>query len=591
MNPLAAKTTWRSPGIIIASVFAVGCLAAAAATLASCRYIRLEGEDGPWRVVFVSAGDGRKKVRSISIEDGIGRRPAPRSEFLLRVIPPEGVEVSALKSAALVDCLGREEYVFHRDLSDPAPEGRRTRWIVAAALILIVAFPLFIIVRGACSPPAKKAGPWRFAVALMAAGLLASSFAVALKSGLDAHPDEMDHVLCGRYYLEDGNWLPPDFSVFEPALETRGLAVSGWTYLLDGNAVYLFAGKAAALLSWLGAKDHVLLRCFNVACLAGAVLTLLLLYRGRTQPLLLFFLFPQAWYLAGYFNGEAAPFAVALALAGVTAHPVIRRRLRNAGRSSWPRLACIAAGLAFLAVSKLNYLLAAGILAGSAAWAVTRGLRRFDRPRLCRLALLAAVPLFFWSCREISYQAANGFHASAKILEFQELRASPGIKPSQRHDSAWLAVVPHVFMRDRGVPLKEVLGSHWVRTSLRSLQGVYGWMDVKAPQWYYVCMTLLSVFAALGTALSAVRILDTRSLAAGTALLVLILCLAVGQSVWFSWTVAYQPQGRYLLPGAVLVMWLLLLRCRVLAAAPRWPFIAAGGLGLWSLLHLAAGIQ
>jgi hypothetical protein len=138
----------------------------------------------------------------------------------------------------------------------------------------------------------------------------------------------------------------------------------------------------------------------------------------------------------------------------------------------------------------------------------------------------------------------NEFNLAEKRVEQMEKTAAPGFKPSQvtASGSPW-----HVNMRAKGRPLQELLSVHqWHFISFKSMVGVYGWMNVFSPWWYYWLMFLL--YAILLTRLclpSRPLGLPELTLAAMGLVGMVASCIA---SLINSWTVAFQAQGRYLFP-------------------------------------------
>jgi len=117
---------------------------------------------------------------------------------------------------------------------------------------------------------------------------------------------------------------------------------------------------------------------------------------------------------------------------------------------------------------------------------------------------------------------------------------------------------------DPGHPLADPFWPELWRTTV----GVFGWADVPLPGWAYVLSLVVAVAAVVRSAWwyagRPTQVPDAAVAADQRAALVLLslLPVLVAATVWFAFTVDYQPQGRYLLPG-------------VLAAAP----VVGAGLG------------
>lgn len=167
-----------------------------------------------------------------------------------------------------------------------------------------------------------------------------------------------------------------------------------------------------------------------------------------------------------------------------------------------------------------------------------------------------------------------------------EKMAAPGFKPSQvtAPYSPW-----HVNMYAKGRPFQELLSVYqWHSISLKSMVGVYGWMDIFSPTWYYWAIFLLYILL-FGTVFLPSRPFELPELIllAISIIGIVVSCVA---SFLNSWTVAFQAQGRYLFP--VFCIFLLVL-------AHRWErlpkkffyagFLSTGFLSLGNFIFVGLG--
>src|SRR3954469_11051668 len=150
--------------------------------------------------------------------------------------------------------------------------------------------------------------PWLGLCALVLVAVM------AWVSAFNAHPDELYHVRAAEYYIQ--HWLPP--RVGDPAT-LASYGPYGWSYLVEFDPVYFFAGKLAQLLSLLPLETYQLFRVFQLLLLVLCVL-LVMVHDGRwiVVPLLIS---PQIWYVFSYFNSDAFP----LFLSGLLGFTVFRR--------------------------------------------------------------------------------------------------------------------------------------------------------------------------------------------------------------------------------------------------------------------------
>ena len=369
--------------------------------------------------------------------------------------------------------------------------------------------------------------------------LLASAVLVVLmaaRSPINAHPDEVLHLLAGEYFHE--HWLPPPVGAPETAATYSRYGVS---YVDNGEIVYWALGKAAALGERFGLAPPVSMRGFQV--ILYGVLVAWIIVRARTFiPGLSFLLLtPQVWYVFSYVNGDALPFLLLTGLLVELGWPESSVRAFLRGDRARPTAGVVTVGglLGLLVLSKLNYLASVGFLGYVLLW-----LRR-DMPRWKRIAIpvaiAAAIVLPWWS-----YHArVNDFQTGAKVVEYSEKVAAPEMKPSAY---ASPNSFPYVALRAKGVPLSALFTRlEWLGLSFRSFSGLYGWMSVVAVPWIY------RVFGVLDAALLTILILPVAVRGARRARLLLLgvlvfAALVFAQSVYRSWAVDFQGQGRYLFP-------------------------------------------
>jgi hypothetical protein len=102
-------------------------------------------------------------------------------------------------------------------------------------------------------------------------------------------------------------------------------------------------------------------------------------------------------------------------------------------------------------------------------------------------------------------------------------------------------------MRKQGVSFLEVFTKHgWAARTFESSSGVYHWMGLTSPRWYYAVMAALYA-AFLITLAIGLRHLPGKDLLFCGATLLLSFGLVL-LSAYHSWTRDFQPQGRYLFP-------------------------------------------
>ncbi len=399
-------------------------------------------------------------------------------------------------------------------------------------------------------------------------------FVMAGASQFNAHPDEHLHFKAAQYYMS--YWLPPGVG---DARSEYTYSYFGISYLDEPDIVYFLAGKFSKALSFTELSPFLLTRAFNFALF---VVLLLILLKYSLQIEIPFYgillLSPQLWYVFSYFNGDAFGFSV-----GIFLVLELSKFIRDPEKAMPPIK--IGLWLGMLLLAKRNYYVLIPVLGGVAVWHwiffSKVGQRQVLLKRWLKVVLVAAVI----ALPKIGYQQwVNEFHLSEKRVAQMEKMAAPGFKPSEVKTpySPW-----HVNMRAKGRPFQELLSIYqWHWLSFKSMIGLYGWMSVLSPTWYYwVILFLYGILFGRLFLPSRPFVLSELIL---TAIAIFGMAASCVASFLNSWTVAFQAQGRYLFP--VFCIFLLLL-------AYKWErlprkffylgFLSTGVLSLGSFLFVA----
>lgn len=431
----------------------------------------------------------------------------------------------------------------------------------------------------------------------LAAGLILAMIVVT-GDNLSAHPDEVSHLSAYQYYTE--HILPP--AVDDPAT-IPSTSAWGFSYLFELDVVYDLAAHATSTLKTFLQDEVLSARIFQFVL--WLILCLLAICRRRwAVTLSVVLLSPQIWYVFSYFNADAFPLFLSL-IAGmliVDQDNGLHRYLQTGDKRS-PALWVAAVCIGLLLVSKRNYLplvpvyllwlgvarlglrirtlapifgglwllglavfigdvpafsywriplnVAGVVLCGGAA--VMEGRRNWQiretRAILLRLmafALICAVvalPRVAWDVH------VNGWPSqkAARIHAVEDARAGADFKPSIVAQGKGN---PTIALAARGVPLSHLIFAPygWGYSSLASALGVYGYMNILAPAWFYLVIATLSLLIML-IALWTMR----RALPGQAAALAVTafggVALVLTSSIMLSWVEALQAQGRYLLPA------------------------------------------
>ncbi len=376
--------------------------------------------------------------------------------------------------------------------------------------------------------------------------------AMVFLGGKTANPDEWSHVVSAGYYID--SWLPG--AVDDPrVLKTVG----GWgiSYLFRVDAAYWLAGKFSALLSGLVYDDYLRTRLFNAALFF--ILGLIITRRVRNVPLLslVVVVSPQIWYVFSYFNGDAFPFFLSIIIAWQLIDPesLTRQFLdsdRFKDRLSGGIFFGVLAGLMLL--SKLNYYLYLAFALFVIVWHFVFEQENRDpksdryRLGLKKGILIAGVALCIYIPPMAYHQYIHDFDKNGRILAVAERHAEYPFKPSTLKNDV-SSSYKCLRLRDRGVTFEALFiqNPEWRNWTFESFFGLYGNMDIHSDAAYFQAVKLVLGLFFLSVFLHAISGLPARDVL----FMVCVLCfavLAVGQSVYNSWVVDYEPQGRYVFP-------------------------------------------
>jgi hypothetical protein len=398
----------------------------------------------------------------------------------------------------------------------------------------------------------KAAAPLLILLAIVPLILAAT---MAFVSKLDAHPDEINHIEAGRYYLQ--YWDPPKAG--DPRT-LESLSKYGISYLNQFESVYFVAGNFAKVLTACGVPDYLALRLFNVT-LFGLLIALALSLRGRARfAFMPLFLSPQIWYIFSYFNGDGLPLALSFVPVWMVARgwfpphqgddpdqddptPEGANPLdRGPAWRTWGLVLLIAAAIF---TCKMNYyVFLAYLFAFPATVAANQGQWRTVGKIVLATAVVALLGL---AVRQEFDHYVNGDHANKSQIVAEEF-AQQDFKPSSQDIG-----VAHfgIHMREMGLSYKDLFVVwDWHIWTFRTSFGTYDYMKIYAPFIYYRYMSWALIALCLAVGLPLFRSDREAALLTGLALFFSAACIF--QSTWHSWVNDFQAQGRYLFPIAAI---------------------------------------
>ncbi|MFP5258167.1 MAG: hypothetical protein ACLGQH_04010 [Acidobacteriota bacterium] len=375
---------------------------------------------------------------------------------------------------------------------------------------------------------------------LVAAGILAAMCAMAWQSRLNVHPDELDHVNAGRYFIQ--YW---DFPAMDDPRLSNTFSNYGVSYLQQLDVVYFFAGKFAAATAPLLGPDYIALRFFNIFLFAILMALCFRLPDDKKIAFLPLFITPQVWYVFSYFNGDAFPMFLSFCMVYVVARldpPVIPSPLGRDSRQS-RRLLALGVLLGFICISKQNYYVLAGFTL--AFFGVCGLAARNLKAAAQNAALVFLVVVTLFGARWGYNTYVNRTVRPEVPTQNAEKYATPDYKPSAQEAGTqyW-----GLRMRDQGLTYPQLFSIWtWHIWSFRTSFGVYDYMKIYAPLLYYRYIGY--AFWTLAGALALALVIHGGP--GGTSALLVFLAFAgltIFQSTWHSWVNDFQAQGRYLFP-------------------------------------------
>jgi len=367
---------------------------------------------------------------------------------------------------------------------------------------------------------------------------------MAVISKRNVHPDEQVHIEASNYYQK--NWLPPSFD--DPAIR-HTYSVYGSSRLNNSEIFYFFSGKFAELTSFLRIQPFWLFRLFNIF-LFGFLLFYTIKSTEARFIAMPFLISSQVWYVFSYTNSDAfslfLTFLVGIQIVtpGSMFNVFLRRQPDNRLFIRSLLLGCL---LGCLLLLKKNFYPYIAFVITVLAWQIWEMGGREERIlAVKRLLILALIGLSLFGLRRGADYYVNGLDKAEKLAAIRVETAKPLYNPQTELNKQHI----YINMKKRGRSLKYVVNKErYFEKTFRSAFGVYGYFTVSASFKYYDIVrwtgaALLLVFLGL----IFVRSWRENGFIALSCLFFSLLLITV--SLYHSWTMDFQPQGRYLFPIA-----------------------------------------
>ena len=357
----------------------------------------------------------------------------------------------------------------------------------------------------------------------------------------NSHPDEYVHISAITYYQD--HWLPP--VIDDPTIRNT-FSAYGVSPLNNGEIYYLFVGKFHKFLQTFSIPEYFSLRLFNV-CLFGLIVLYTIRNRYARMVALPFLVSSQIWYVFSYCaaDGFALFFAFLAAVELINPNSLLHRYLKDDG---WVVKLFGFVGLGFLLgiifLLKKNYLpfVVFFYLVLVVKMFFTEEFFWGKKAAVLRLVLITFVGLSVCGLRVGADYLVNGFDREEKIIRLQEEMAHPWYKSATELPGKHISL----YRKARGTTLEQIVQvDRWFEKTFRSSFGVFGCFTASGAQVYYNLVRWSGVLM-LALVLAAI-FRGGGWLGSGLALAALgISGGLIGIALYHSWTIDFQPQGRYL---------------------------------------------
>lgn len=402
--------------------------------------------------------------------------------------------------------------------------------------------------------------------------VLAFITAFAIISGYNKHPDEHHHFLAAQYYIN--NWLPP--AIGEPSV-AHTYSVYGNSRLDTWGIEYFLAGKVGYLFKPM-VDEYIATRFFNVALFF--ILLAVFSLRSRMDkaqliPIALLLITPQIWYIFSYTNNDTFPLFLSVLIVSeiIYQHSYLNHFLKSQSvLQFWQGGVLFGIFLGILLLSKQNYYT---FLLFIVMWLIyTATTLQQESNSLLKIAIsknlmlkhsfIIIVMLLVFLARFTLDIAVNGessfssqwamnliigssAKSNNKLSAYREKIAAYPFKTSTAKNDLSKTYYGS-YLKDKGLKYSELFSKwHWHEISFKSFVGIYNYMSLSAPPFYYNIMAILLSTFILYLIISIILSRDGKLLIL-MLMALLSIALTIFISTYNSWVNDFQPQGRYLFP-------------------------------------------
>lgn len=393
-------------------------------------------------------------------------------------------------------------------------------------------------------------------VPLFLAAITIAVFTMCLQTAPNTHPDEYVHISAVDYYQD--HWLPP--AADNPEIGNT-YSLYGISRLNHYEIYYLIAGKVERIL---GAAFAFPNPCMTARMVNVLMLTVILIMtinsitaRILAVPLLIS---PQIWYIFSYSNSDAFALFICFLVAYELVKPdsIFYRSLKRPMIfSNYFFMLYPVILLSLFWLSKVDFY---PFIAFAFCYLIFRRLFNRDsfqinQQMIIRFFTITIASGILAMAYIGTHHYVNNFNRAQKIAEMEEIHAAKRFKPSTALESQNFSL----SLKDRGISLKQLINQyHWLNDTFQSSFGVYGYLSIKSPTLHYNLVKITGTLLALYLFSTILLSLNGEYLI-NTLTLLVFSTVIFSLSLYHSWVIDFQPQGRYLFSILPMVSMLLVL--------------------------------
>lgn len=377
--------------------------------------------------------------------------------------------------------------------------------------------------------------------------IVTSVFIAAIITSFNIHPDELVTYKAIEYY-EHHN-LAPDLR--SPEIKDT-FSLYGNNRLAESSLYYFIAGKITVLCNLIMTGNNFRVLNIMLLCIMCVICIKNLIRNKNSALMLALFTTPQLWYIYSYGTSDALDYFISFLCfyQVINKDSMLNYILENKiTKKDWPKLFEISVLFSMLLMAKQNYYIIILFLAFILIlrWAF---INRESKKQLFFKYILVLVLCFsILGIRSIRDVYLYGGHKSEIKSQLKEEMAKTEFKLSTKPEDRYVGLT----LKERGVSLKSILIDRgFLKESFKSFIGKYGYMNIEGSNMYYLIMLILYLILYLIIAFYNLYKTNFRVKITFVGLNLLML-LNVVISVYNSWYIDFQAQGRYLFPILILL--------------------------------------